>query len=158
MKRIYTKFDADKGTQLIFLDRSVPKSKGDDKEIKEYDELIAKRNKALLEDNEAELRRVSESLERFDPNEIAELRAAQAGGWNAYQQIKDNLIAQGIPAKEIRFVQEATNDAQKQALFDAVNAGEVRVLIGSNTANGCWHERAATPGWIAPCRRDLEAK
>lgn len=134
--RIYKKWDAEKGTQLIFLDRSVPKAQGDDKIIKEYDALIAERNKALAADDEDALQKVADSLEKFDPNEIEELRAAQAGGWNAYQQIKDNLIAAGIPANEIRFIQEANNDAQKQALFDAVNAGEVRILIGSTPRMG----------------------
>jgi len=136
VKRVYDKWEADRGTQLIFLDRSVPKSKGDDAILKEYDALLAAQRKAVVEDDEAELRRVSEKMERFDPNEMEELRNAQAGGWNAYQQIKDNLIARGIPADEIRFVQEAQNDAQKKALFDAVNDGTVRVLIGSTPRMG----------------------
>lgn len=136
VKRIYSKWHADRGTQLIFLDRSVPKSKGDDAMLKEYDALVAAQRKALEDGDEAAQRRADESLERFDPNEMEELRNAQAGGWNAYQQIKDNLIARGIPANEIRFIQEANTDAQKQALFDAVNAGHVRVLIGSTPRMG----------------------
>jgi len=134
--RIYKKWDAEKGTQLIFLDRSVPKSRGDDKIIKDYDALIAERDRALAMDDEAELQRLADALDKFDANEIAELRAAQDGGWNAYQQIKDNLVASGIPANEIRFIQEANNDAQKQAMFDAVNAGEIRILIGSTPRMG----------------------
>jgi N12 class adenine-specific DNA methylase len=133
---IYKKWDAELGTQLIFLDRSVPKAKGDDKVIKEYDALVAEQAKALREGDEAKLRTVGERLEKYDSNEIEELRNAQAGGWNAYQQIKDNLVALGIPANEIRFVQEANTDAAKQALFDAVKAGEVRVLIGSTQRMG----------------------
>lgn len=136
VKRIYDKWHDDKGTQLVFLDRSVPRSKGDDAIIKGYDALVAKRDAALAEDNQDAYQEAQEALDRFDPNEIAELRQAQASPWSAYQQIKDNLVAMGIPADEIRFVQEASNDEQKAALFDAVNGGKVRVLLGSTPRMG----------------------
>ncbi len=136
IKRIYDKSTADRGTQLVFLDRSVPKAKGDDKILKEYDELVAKRDKALKDGNEEAFQSASDALEKFDSNEITELRNAQTSGWNAYQQIKDNLVAMGIPAAEIRFVQEAQNDEQKAALFDAVRGGKVRVLLGSTPRMG----------------------
>lgn len=136
VKRIYDKWDADKGTQLIFLDRSVPKSKGDDAIIKAYDALVLQRDAALAKDDQEGYQEAQEALDRYDPSEIAELRMAQASPWNAYQQIKDNLVAMGIPADEIRFVQEAANDEQKAALFDAVNGGKVRVLLGSTPRMG----------------------
>jgi len=136
IKRIYDKWDADKGTQLVFLDRSVPKSKGDDKIIKEYDELIEERDEALRKGDDIAYGKVLDKLEEYNASEIEALRDAQNGGWNAYQQIKDNLIAQGVPANEIRFIQEANNDEQKKALFDAVNQGRVRVLIGSTPRMG----------------------
>ncbi|GDY37224.1 hypothetical protein ACINB_31160 [Acidovorax sp. NB1] len=136
IKRIYDKWDADQGTQLVFLDRSVPKSKGDDAIIKAYDELVAKRDAALRADDQEAFEEAQEALDRYDPQEIAELRMAQTSPWSAYQQIKDNLIASGIPANEIRFVQEANNDEQKAALFDSVNGGKVRVLIGSTPRMG----------------------
>lgn len=136
VKRIYDRWTPDRGTQLVFLDRSVPKAKGDDKIIKEYDTIVARRDKALKDDDEVAFQEANEALERYDADEIRELRSAQAGGWNAYQQIKDNLVALGIPAAEIRFVQEANTDEQKQALFDAVNGGKVRVLIGSTPRMG----------------------
>lgn len=136
LKRIYDKWTADLGTQLVFLDRSVPKAKGDDAIIKAYDDLIAKRDAALRDDNQEAFDEAQEALDRYDPQEIAELRLAQTSPWSAYQQIKDNLIAAGIPANEIRFVQEANNDEQKAALFDAVNGGKVRVMIGSTPRMG----------------------
>lgn len=134
--RIYQKWDSDRGTQLIFLDRSVPKAKGDDKILKEYDALLVEQGKAVAAGDEDALRRVGDKLEPYDSNEMAELRNGQVGGWNAYQQIKDNLVALGVPAAEVRFIQEANNDAQKQAMFDAVNDGVVRVLIGSTPRMG----------------------
>lgn len=134
--RIHKKWDADKGTQLIFLDRGVKASKADNAILKEYDELVAKRDEATAAGDEEAYRRVLDRLDEFDPNEIEELRAAQRGGWNAYDQIKANLVARGIPAEQIRFIQEANNDAEKKALFDAVNDGTVRVLIGSTPKMG----------------------
>ncbi|NIA00575.1 PLxRFG domain-containing protein, partial [Massilia sp. CCM 8734] len=88
------------------------------------------------EGDEAGQRLRGEQLERFDANDMEELRNAQSGGWNAYQQTKDNLVARGVPAAEIRFIQEASTDAQKQAIFDAVNDGTIRVLIGSTPRMG----------------------
>ena len=134
--RIHKDWTPDRGTQLVFLDRSVPRTRGDDKVIKDYDAKVATRDAALAAKDEDAYRAALDALSEVDPNEMEALRAAQAGGWNAYQQIKDNLVARGIPADEIRFIQEATNDAQKQALFDAVNGGTVRVLIGSTQRMG----------------------
>jgi N12 class adenine-specific DNA methylase len=133
---IYDRTKADAGTQLVFIDRSVPAAKSDKKVIKDYDDLIARRDAALAAGEEAKYRDLVEQLEKFDANEIETLRAAQKGGWNAYDQLKANLTARGIPADEIRFVQEANNDAEKKALFDAVNDGTVRVLIGSTPRMG----------------------
>ena len=133
---IYKKWDADKGTQIIFLDRSVPKSKGDDKIIAAYDKLIADRQAAIDANDEASEAKVADKLEKYDANEIEAMRIAQAGGWNAYDEIKRQLVAKGIPENEIRFIQEAANDQQKKELFEQVNRGEVRVLIGSTQRMG----------------------
>ncbi len=136
IKRIYDKWDSVNGTQLVFLDRSVPKAKGDDKILKEYDDLRAKRESALTSGDTEAYDDISEKLEKYDANEMEALRNAQNGGWNAYQQLKDSLVASGIPANEIRFVQEANTDEQKMALFDAVRGGKVRVLLGSTPRMG----------------------
>lgn len=133
---LYRKNARRKGTQLIFLDRSVPHSKGDDAKVKEYDKLMDKLAAAEANDDEEAARKLVDDLEAYNPNEIEELRNAMNGGWNAYQQMKDNLVAMGIPAAEIRFAQEANTDKQKQELFDAVKRGEVRVLIGSSQRMG----------------------
>ncbi len=134
--RIYKQWDADAGTQLVFLDRGLKGFKGDEKLVKEYDALIEKRDRALAENDEAAYRDAVEAIDKFDANEVEEMRAAAGGGWNAYDQLRDNLIARGIKPEEIRFVQDAQNDAQKKALFDAVNDGDVRVLIGSTPKMG----------------------
>jgi N12 class adenine-specific DNA methylase len=56
--------------------------------------------------------------------------------FNVYDEIRDRLIAQGIPAKEISYIHDADTDAQKKTLFDAVNAGRVRILLGSTEKMG----------------------
>lgn len=136
VKRIYDATSKDRGTQLVFLDRSVPSSKGDAKKIKEFDDLIAKRDAALAEGNERGYREAVEQLDTFDANEIETLRNAAKGGWNAYDQLKRNLVDRGIPAEEVRFVQEANSDLEKKALFDSVNDGSIRVLVGSTPRMG----------------------
>ena len=95
--RIYQKWDADKGTQLAFLDRSVPKAKGDDKIVEAYDALRARLAKAQETDDEREQQSVLDALDTYDANEIASLRAAINGGWNAYDEIKRQLAARGHP-------------------------------------------------------------
>jgi len=57
-------------------------------------------------------------------------------GFSAYRWIKDELVRQGIPASEIAFMQNYKKATQKQALFADVNAGRVRILIGSTATMG----------------------
>ena len=56
--------------------------------------------------------------------------------FDAYNDLKWKLVQKGIPEREIAFIHEANTDEQKQALFDKVNAGAVRVLIGSTEKCG----------------------
>ncbi len=56
--------------------------------------------------------------------------------FDAYNDLKYKLVERGIPANEIAFIHDATTDEQKQALFDRVNTGAVRVLIGSTEKCG----------------------
>ena len=74
-----------KGTQIIFLDRSTPKSNGE---------------------------------------------------FNLYDDIKNKLIALGINESEIVFIHQAKNDYEKQKIFDKVNSGEYRIILGSTEKLG----------------------
>lgn len=56
--------------------------------------------------------------------------------FQAYQWLKERLIEYGIPKEEIAFIQSAKTDEAKANLFDKVNAGEVRVLIGHRESMG----------------------
>ena len=53
-----------------------------------------------------------------------------------YNVIRQRLINKGIPAKEIAFIHDYKTDAQKLALYDAMNAGSVRILMGSTAKMG----------------------
>ena len=56
--------------------------------------------------------------------------------FNIYDDVRSKLISAGIPAGEIAFIHDAETDTAKKVLFDAVNAGRVRVLIGSTEKMG----------------------
>lgn len=51
--------------------------------------------------------------------------------FNVYEELKRKLIANGIPAQEIAIINDYSTDKQKQNVFDQVNKGEIRIIIGS---------------------------
>ncbi len=57
-------------------------------------------------------------------------------GWNAYDELKDQLTARGMPSQAIRFVHDAKTDADLARLFAACRAGHVAVLAGSTEKMG----------------------
>jgi N12 class adenine-specific DNA methylase len=56
--------------------------------------------------------------------------------FNVYDELRARLIASGIPEREIAFIHDADTDAAKMTLFTNVNAGRVRILIGSTEKMG----------------------
>ena len=59
------------------------------------------------------------------------------GGWSVYTEIKRKLVEDyGIPASEIRFIQECKNEKARKAVIEAMNEGHVRVLFGSTSMLG----------------------
>lgn len=59
-----------------------------------------------------------------------------AAGWNAYDELRDQLTARGVPRGQVRFIHEARNDVEKARLFAAARSGQVAVLIGSTQKMG----------------------
>ena len=60
-----------------------------------------------------------------------------SGGWSVYTEIKRKLVEDyGIPAHEIRFIQECKNEKARKAVIEAMNSGYVRVLFGSTSMLG----------------------
>jgi N12 class adenine-specific DNA methylase len=123
--KIYREEQADKGAQAIFLDFGVPRT------LKEVQaDQRAKRNDALKRGyNIAQ-------VDAAYPTLSDEVAADIAQRTNLYQKLKTKLMAQGIPEKEIAFIQSAKNAEQKDALFQKVRDGEIRVLIGSTEMMG----------------------
>ena len=59
------------------------------------------------------------------------------GGWSVYTEIKRKLVEDyGIPAHEIRFIQECKTEKARKAVIEAMNEGQVRVLFGSTSMLG----------------------
>ena len=57
--------------------------------------------------------------------------------WSVYSEIKRKLVEDyGIPANEIRFIQECKSEKARKAVISAMNEGSVRVLFGSTSMLG----------------------
>lgn len=135
--RIYNETTPDKGTQLVFLDLGTPKaSDGKDKPIKP---------EGFIDEDE----------EIDEPN--AEVLK------DVYGRMRDLLVAQGIPRDKIAFIHDAKSNEDKQRMYDRVNKGDIRVIIGSTGKLGTGvnvQERAAAVHHLdAPWRpRDIEQR
>jgi N12 class adenine-specific DNA methylase/predicted RNA methylase len=138
----YNRWNDRRGTQLVFCDLSVPK-KTRGKRAKEITDLIAEveRLQKAVDNNtnpekqdqlEADFEKAAAKLDRISYSE----RIAVESTFSVYDDIKQKLIAQGIPENEIAFIHDANTDDQKAALFKRVRRGDVRVLIGSTSKMG----------------------
>jgi hypothetical protein len=58
------------------------------------------------------------------------------GQFNVYDDLRDKLIAKGVPAEEIAYIHNANSEAKKKELFGKVRSGQIRVLIGSTQKMG----------------------
>ena len=68
---------------------------------------------------------------------FSDLGTYKPGEWNVYSEIKRKLIEDyGIPAHEIRFIQECKTERSRKAVIEAINTGDVRVLFGSTSMLG----------------------
>lgn len=106
----------EKLTQLVFCDISTPKPAPS-----------AKAAKA-----------VSQSLDNPELHalELAAPMPEAEPVFTVYEDIRQKLIAQGMPREQIAFIHEANTEVQKKELFSKVRSGKVRVLIGSTSKMG----------------------
>lgn len=74
--------------------------------------------------------------EKLTQTVFCDLSTPTNKGFNVYQDLKEKLIARGIPEEEIKFVHDAKTDVQKEDLFAKVRSGDVRVLMGSTGKMG----------------------
>ena len=86
--------------------------------------------------------KIAEYYKKYDAQKgtqfvFSDLGTYQPGKWSVYSEIKRKLIEDyGIPANEIRFIQECKTDKARKAVIDAMNEGKVRVLFGSTSMLG----------------------
>lgn len=143
----YQKYAPWKGTQLVFSDLGTP-IKHAKAELKEYEALQA-RVAAATEDvqasatlgNEAALAVVEDAeaaqadLDAKGSDWLDAVRAALRG-FSVYDDLKAALVEKGVPEQEIAFIHDYNTDDQKASLFRKVNAGDIRVLLGSTAKMG----------------------
>lgn len=67
---------------------------------------------------------------------FCDLGTPKAGEWSVYEELRQHLVARGVPELAVRFVHEARNDAEKAQLFQACRDGRVAVVIGSTEKMG----------------------
>ena len=110
--QIWRDGEADKLTQLVFCDISTPQARPAKKVAKALD------NPTL------------HALEDAVP--LPEPEPA----FTVYEDIRQKLIAKGVPAEQIAFIHEANTEVRKKELFSKVRTGQVRVLLGSTAKMG----------------------
>ena len=87
-------------------------------------------------------RMIAEYYRKYDAQRgtqfvFSDLSTYKPGEWNIYSEIKRKLIEDyGIPAQEIRFIQECKTERSRKAVIQAMNEGDVRVLFGSTSMLG----------------------
>ena len=74
--------------------------------------------------------------ERLTQLVFCDLSTPDRSRFNVYEELRSRLMAAGISRNEIAFIHDADSDAAKLNLFNAVNAGRVRILIGSTEKMG----------------------
>jgi N12 class adenine-specific DNA methylase len=103
-------------------------------------------DEALPDHDNSKVNRAVETIERIW-RETADGRSAQlvfcdlsiptgGKGFSVYEDMRDKLIARGVPEREIAFIQDHDSDAAKLMLFRDVRAGKVRILFGSTQKMG----------------------
>lgn len=138
---IWRETSADKGTQLVFCDLSTPK--GGKAPASTRSERQDLESGALIDVDGTLVREPSEQENEPEDDEDAlagvinmdEVIAA-SGKFSVYDDMKQKLMAKGIPAEEIAFIHDANTDIRKAKLFSDMNAGRVRVLLGSTAKMG----------------------
>ena len=109
---------ADKLTQLVFCDLSTPKAA-----------VPASRAAKAAGGN-------LDSPELHALETAIEQDAAEEPAFTIYDDIREKLVARGIPREQIAFIHEANTEVRKKELFAKVRAGQVRVLMGSTFKMG----------------------
>ena len=115
--RIWQDGQAEKLTQLVFCDLSTPKGKA-----AQSGRIAAKGT------DSPELHALEAAIDaETEPEEPP---------FTIYDDIREKLVARGIPREQIAFIHEANTEVRKKELFAKVRSGQVRVLMGSTFKMG----------------------
>ena len=85
---------------------------------------------------------ISQYYKKYDEHKgtqfvFSDLGTYKPGQWNAYSEIKRKLVEDyGIPADQVRFIQEAKTEKSRRAMIKDMNEGKIRVLFGSTEMLG----------------------
>lgn len=144
----YRKYEGVRGTQLVFADLGTP-LKHAKKDLAEYealraeiakgeDELVQARAALGDEDAIAIVQAADAAQEEMDANGGDWLDGIKMAlrGFSIYDDLRAALVEKGIPASQVAFIHDFNTDEQKAGLFRRVNAGEIRVVIGSTAKMG----------------------
>ena len=135
IKQFYDQYDESDGTQIVFADRFKPMNTDKLTEFAgESPTDVEVQDTGQLPDTEQSQGDEQES--DLDKLSRAEDQAYKAGGFNLYKELRDKLVERGIPRDQIAIAHEHTSDKQREQLYEQVNAGKVRVLIGSTAKVG----------------------
>lgn len=88
---------------------------------------------AVYEHGKFNMSHSDELLEKLEMSPIEDMPPKE---FNIYDDIKSKLVAQGVPEKEIAFIHDYDTPEEKQSLFNKMNAGDVRILLGSTQKCG----------------------
>ena len=88
---------------------------------------------AIFEDGKLNDVNSVELLEKLLMSDVEDIPPKE---FNVYDDIKGKLMDRGVPENEIAFIHDYETAEQKQKLFDKMNAGEVRILLGSTQKCG----------------------
>ena len=133
----------DKGTQLVFCDLSTPK--GGKAPASAQSERQDLESGALIDVDGTLVRETPEQEDMTEDDgddalagvvNMDEVIAMSSGKFSVYDDMKQKLMATGIPAEEIAFIHDANTDIRKAKLFSDMNTGRVRVLLGSTAKMG----------------------
>ncbi len=131
--RIWQEGTADRLTQLIFCDISTPKGasgKAAEQQPKE-EAAPEKPSQPETDDDFGDL-----PLDEDEPQGNSLFSAARNNDFSVYEDIRDKLIARGVPREEIAFIHDADTEVKKKELFAKMRSGQVRVLLGSTAKMG----------------------
>lgn len=146
---IYFETNDFKGTQLIFSDIGTPKSSNKTDNLYEHlsgdipqsdlteifgEDYFEKKSRPSLDDIKKKVGEILNLPDSEVNNLIEEANASE--NFNVYSEMKRLLTGKGIPENEVVFIHDYNTRKQKEDLFEAVNKGDIRIVLGSTKKLG----------------------